>query len=332
MGACITAIEYFLPDTIIGNDILEKEFPDMKADKIEQKVGIRERHVAKPNETALDLAVACSNKLLGYIDKDAIDFLIFCTQSPDYFLPTTACILQERLCLKTTTGAFDINLGCSGYIYGLAVSKGLIAAGIAENVLLVTAETYSKHIHPGDRGNRTIFGDGSAATLVSASKSEKIFEFVLGTNGKGHANLIVPNGGMRHRYQEHAPEETDKNGCIRTDNHLFMNGPEIFNFTIGAIPQLVGDILKKNSMSLEGVDYVIFHQANTYILDYLRKKIKIPPDKFYMDMTATGNTVSATIPIAIKDALEKGLIKPGDKVLLAGFGVGYSWGAVLIEI
>ena len=192
----------------------------------------------------------------------------------------------------------------------------------ARKVLLVTSETYSKHIHPKDRGNRTIFGDGAAATIIEASDTEKIFEFSLGTDGKGWKNLIVPNGGFRKRYQENPAEVTDKNGCITTDNHLYMNGPEIFNFTIRTIPDLVKDVLTKNQMTQEDIDYFIFHQANTYILDYLRN----------MNMIETGNTVSATIPISIKDCILDKKIKPGDKILLAGFGVGYSWGATIIEI
>lgn len=332
MGAVIKDIGYFLPETVTDNHHLENEFPEINADKIETKVGIRKRHITKAGETALDLAVKASNKVLTNKEKAHIDFLILCTQSPDYYLPSTACILQEKLNLDTAIGAFDLNMGCSGYIYGLAVSKGLIESGIARKILLVTSETYSKHIHPKDRGNRTIFGDGAAATLIQNSDSDKIFKFILGTDGKGHKNLIVPNGGLRNRYQVDAEDRKDKNGCITNDNHLYMNGPEIFNFTIRTIPKLVNDTLNKNNISMEEVDYIIFHQANTYILDYLRKKMKIPEEKFYMDMLNTGNTVSATIPIAIKDCLSQKKIKPGDKVLIAGFGVGYSWGATLIEI
>ena len=332
MGPAIVKVDYYLPDTIFDNRDIEKVFPGYTPEKIEEKVGIHQRHIAGPNETALDMAFFACEKVLAGIDRSTVDFLILCTQSPDYFLPTSACILQDRLSLGTDIGAFDMNLGCSGYIYALFTAKAMIQSHAAKTVLVVTSETYSKHIHPADRGNCIIFGDGAAATLVSRSDRGGILDFSLGTNGKGYKNLIVPNGGMREKYQPDAPELEDKNGCIRTDNHLFMNGPEIFNFTIKTIPGLVKGILSKNRMTLDQIDYVIFHQANAYILNYLRKKIKIPEEKFYMNLRDTGNTVSATIPIALKDCLDGGLVKPGDHVLIAGFGVGYSWGGTIVRI
>ena len=223
-------------------------------------------------------------------------------------------------------------MGCSGFIYGLAITKGLINSGIANNVLLVTSETYSKHLHPKDKANRTIFGDGAAAIVIEKSPEENIFEFSLGTDGSGFKNLIVPNGGLRNCYDSTAKEVEDDSGSIRTSNNLFMNGPEIFNFTIEAVPKLVTDVFEKNSLSLEDIDYVIFHQANKYMIEYLRKKIAIPKDKFYNNLLDTGNTVSTTIPIALKKCIEEKTIKKGDKVLLVGFGVGYSYGATIISI
>lgn len=332
MGVKITNIEYYLPEKIITNDDLEKEFPDWSSDKIEKKIGIRERHIVKNNETALDLALKAADKVLRNYNKDKVDFLILCTQSPDYYLPTSACILQNKLGLKTDIGAFDYNLGCSGFIYGLALAKGLILSNIASNILLITSETYTKHIHRKDKGNRTIFGDAAAATIVEKSETEQIDEFVLGTDGSGYKNLIVPNGGLRNRYNPSAQEIVDDSGNIRTDNNLYMNGPEIFNFTIKAVPKVVAETLVKNNITLDDLDYVIFHQANKYMNEYLRKKINIPKEKFYLNLLHTGNTVSATIPIAIKDALDNKLIKKEDKVLLVGFGVGYSWGGTIITI
>jgi 3-oxoacyl-[acyl-carrier-protein] synthase III len=330
MGSKITMVHYYLPEIIYDNQKVFKEFPDWPPEKVEQKIGIRQRHIAGPDETALNLAYQAGEKVLNEIDRERIDFLILCTQSPDYFLPTGACILQNMLKLKTTTGAFDYNLGCSGYIYGLAMAKGLINAGIATSILLITSETYSKFIHPKDKSNKTIFGDGAAATLIEYSEDEHILEFVLGTDGNGMNNLIVPNGGMRHPYDHEAEEITDASGSVRTSNNIFMNGPEIFNFTIKSVPPLVEETLRKNNLDLESVDYVIFHQANKYMLDYLRQKIKIPAEKFFMDMSDTGNTVSATIPIGLCKALNSNKILPGNKVLLCGFGVGYSWGATVI--
>jgi|AntAceMinimDraft_7_1070363.scaffolds.fasta_scaffold02942_4 3-oxoacyl-[acyl-carrier-protein] synthase-3 len=332
MGVKIHKIEYYLPGRIVSNKDLEEEFKDWSADKIEKKIGIRTRHVVSDDETALDLAFEASRKVLNAYDKNKIDFLILCTQSPDYYLPTSACILQDKLGLGNNIGAFDFNLGCSGFIYGLAITKGLINSGIANNVLLVTSETYSKHLHPKDKANRTIFGDGAAAIVIEKSPEENIFEFSLGTDGSGFKNLIVPNGGLRNCYDSTAKEVEDDSGSIRTSNNLFMNGPEIFNFTIEAVPKLVTDVFEKNSLSLEDIDYVIFHQANKYMIEYLRKKIAIPKDKFYNNLLDTGNTVSTTIPIALKKCIEEKTIKKGDKVLLVGFGVGYSYGATIISI
>jgi len=332
IGSEIKIIEVYLPDEIFDNSSFEKEFSDWSSEKIEKKTGIRERHIAADNQTALDMGFKVAKKALKYYDKLKIDFLLFCTQSPDYYLPSGACILQDKLGLRTDIGAFDYNLGCSGFIYGLAMAKSFINSGIANNVLLITSETYTKHIHPKDKSNRTIFGDGATATIIEKSENEGILEFSLGTDGSGFDNLIVPNGGLRKKYDINAKEIYDGSGSIRTDNNLYMNGPEIFNFTIKAVPIVVEQCLSKNQIDLDQIDYVIFHQANKYMIEYLRKKIKIPKDKFYNNMLHTGNTVSATIPIALKECIDNNIVKNGNKVLLVGFGVGYSWGATIIEI
>ena len=332
IGSEIKIIEVYLPDEIFDNSSFEKEFSDWSSEKIEKKTGIRERHIAADNQTALDMGFKVAKKALKYYDKLKIDFLLFCTQSPDYYLPSGACILQDKLGLRTDIGAFDYNLGCSGFIYGLAMAKSFINSGIANNVLLITSETYTKHIHPKDKSNRTIFGDGAAATIIEKSEKEGILKFSLGTDGSGFKNLIVPNGGLRNRYDINAEEIDNGSGSIRTDNNLYMNGPEIFNFTIEAVPVVVNQCLEKNQTNLEEIDYVIFHQANKYMIEYLRKKIKIPEEKFYINILHTGNTVSATIPIALKDCLDNKIVKEGDKVLIVGFGVGYSWGATIIKI
>jgi 3-oxoacyl-[acyl-carrier-protein] synthase-3 len=332
MGSFINKLASHLPENILTNEQLSDMFPEWSSDNIFEKIGIRERHFVSDGETALDLAISASEKVLKDFDRSLVDFVVFCTQSPDYYLPTSACIIQDKLALRTDIGAFDFNLGCSGFIYGLAITKGLIGINLAKNVLLILSETYTKYIHPKDKSNRSIFGDGAAALIVSYSENEHIFEFELGTDGRGMNNLIVPNGALRNKFDAAAKDIQDQNNNIRNDNCLFMNGPEVFNFTIERVPPLVSKTLEKNRLTMETVDYIIFHQANKYMLDYLRKKMKIPPEKFYQSMENTGNTVSATIPIALEDSLEKGLIKKGDKVLIAGFGVGYSWGAAIIEI
>lgn len=323
MGVRIKQIEYYLPEKIIRNADLAEEFPEWEADKIEEKVGIRSRHVTLNGETALDLAFMAGEKLLSKIDRNSIDFLVLCTQSPDYFLPTSACILQDKLKLRKNIGAFDFNLGCSGYVYGLGIVKGLINNNMANNVLLITSETYSKHIHPGDKVSRSIFGDGATATLIEKSEENGVHEFVFGTDGSGMNNLIVRRGGMRNNV-----EPASQN----PDSYLYMNGPEIFNFTLDIIPGLVSKTLEINNLKSEEIDYYIFHQANKFMLDYLRKKLKVDQSIFYNNILSTGNTVSSTIPIAIKDCLDNGLIKSKDKIMIAGFGVGYSWGAAIITI
>ena len=325
-------IEYYLPDQVLSNETLKMEFPEWDEAAFAEKVGIFERHISGKNETALDMAEKAAQKVLASFDKHLVDFILLCTQSPDYFLPTSACILQSRLGLSESCGALDFNLGCSGYVYGLALAKGLLSAGIAKNILFVASETYSKHIHPGDKTNRSIFGDAAAATIITYDDLHKIGQFNLKTDGKGFPELIVANGGFRNALNPFAEEKSYGTNNIFTSNHLYMNGPEIFNFTIEVVPNLVEDTLLMNNLTKADIDFFVFHQANAFMLNFLRKKIKIPLDKFYIDLSTTGNTVSATVPIALKRSLDEGKIKVGDKVMLAGFGVGLSWGAVIINI
>lgn len=196
----IKAISSYLPHRVVTNGDLVREFPEWSVEKIANKIGVDERRVALDNETATDLAYYAAEKLFSQdkIKREDIDFVILCTQSPDYKLPTSACILQNRLGLRTDIGAIDFNLGCSGYVYGLAIAKGLIVSGIAKNILLLTAETYNKYIHKQDKGNRTIFGDGATASIISIEGFAEICEFSLGTDGSGAENLIVRTGMSRY--------------------------------------------------------------------------------------------------------------------------------------
>ncbi len=336
MDAAIQAIEYYLPAKVLSNEHLAAEFPDWTIDKIQGKTGIVERHVVSGDECASDLAEAAARKLFegGACSPDEIDFLLLCTQSPDYFLPTTACILQHRLGIPTHAGALDFNLGCSGFIYGLGLAQGLIQSGQATKVLLITAETYSKFIHRQDKSVRTLFGDAAAATLVCATAGAKSLKsgYVYGTDGSGAGNLMVPAGGMRRPSSpETAQAVCDENGNWRSPDNLLMNGGEIFNFTLRAIPASVSQLLTRTGKQLGDIDLFVFHQANRYMLDHLRKKLKVPPEKFYLWLESCGNTVSSTIPIALKHAVEDGRLKTGQLVMLVGFGVGYSWGATLVQ-
>lgn len=330
--AYIKGISYYLPERIVTNEELLQEFPEWSGDKVASKVGVNARHLAAENETAGDMAEKAAERLFAEynIDPKSIDFVMLCTQSPDYFLPSTACILQHKLGIPTTAGAFDYNLGCSGCIYGLAMAKGLIAGGIAKNVLVLTAETYQKYLHPSDKSNRSIFGDGAAACLVSTDGFAEICEFSLGTDGSGADNLIVKTGAARHKKNTGICIE-DEDGHLKYDDYLYMNGSAIFNFTLEAVPSMMNDILKKNSIEKDNIDYYIFHQANKFMLNTIRKVCVLPKDKFYINLEETGNTVSSTVMIALKDCLNKNLIQSGMNVMITGFGVGLSWGGTILK-
>ncbi|CAA9202734.1 3-oxoacyl-[acyl-carrier-protein] synthase 3 [Flavobacterium bizetiae] len=330
MKANIKAISYYLPEAVLSNDLINQEFPEWEIEKISSKTGINSRHISADNEFSSDMAVKAAEKLFAEhnIDRSTIDYLLFCTQSPDYFLPTTACIIQDKLGLNTSIGALDFNLGCSGFVYGLSLAKGLIAGEMAKNILLITAETYSKFIHPKDKSNKTIFGDAAAATLITAEKGFcSIGNFIFGTDGRGAENLIVKQGGMRFPVSSENEDIVDEFGNVRNDKNLYMNGAEIFNFTGEFVPKLIFSILEKSNLTKEDIDLFIFHQANKYMLNHLRKKIKIPEEKFFIAMEGCGNTVSSTIPIALYEAQKQRRLTASKNLILAGFGVGYSWAA-----
>ena len=330
MKAYIKDIAYYLPTDILTNEQIAERFPEWSAEKVAGKVGITERHIAADNETATDMAQKAAEQLFAQgVDKSQIDFVLLCTQSPDYFLPSSACILQDRLGLSKDCGAFDFNLGCSGYEYGLAVAKGFIVAGIAQNILLLTAETYTKYIHPQDKGNMTIFGDGASATLVSTEGFAEIGEVVLGTDGSGAENLIVRSLAARNKALIN-DAQSDEDGNLVSGDHLYMHGGNVFNFTADVVPDMVEKLLVKSGLQQDDVNLWVFHQANKYMINYLRKLLDIDKDKFYIFMEKVGNTVSSTIPIALCEARKEDRLH-GD-VLLAGFGVGLSWGGVMLKI
>ena len=329
--AFIKAVSYYLPKKVVTNEELIQEFPEWTVEKIAGKVGVSERHLAAENETAGDMAIKAAEKLFveNNISRDSIDFVLLCTQSPDYFLPSTACLIQDKLGLPTSCGAFDFNLGCSGYEYGLAVAKGLVAGGIAKNILLLTAETYNKYLHHRDKGNKTIFGDGASATLVSTEGFAEIGEFVLGTNGSGAECLIVKTGASRDK-EKMNDVVFDENGNPRSSDNLYMDGKAIFDFTVRAVPPMISEVIVKNGLTKDDVDLYVFHQANKYMINFLRKLIMIDKEKFYVYLEKVGNTVSSTIPIALCEAQKEGRLH--GNVLLAGFGVGFSWGGCIIKV
>lgn len=309
MKAYIQDIAYYLPEQVLTNDQLAEMFPEWTAEKVADKLGITERHIAAPNETVTDMAVCAAENLFaqGVAKREDVDFVLLCTQSQEYYLPSSACLVQSRLGLSIHCGALDFNLGCSGYEYGLALAKGLIVSNTAKNVLLITAEQYTKYLAEDDKGNRTIFGDGATATLVSTSGFAEIGESVVGTDGSGAEYLIASK-----------------------DKPLYMDGKAIFDFSSDVVPAMVEEVLAKNGLKQEDINLFVFHQANKYMINYLRKLLGIDKEHFYIFMEHVGNTVSSTIPIALCEARKEGKLQ--GIVLLAGFGVGLSWGTTILKL
>ncbi len=319
-------IAVHLPERVETIDDLRAEQPGWDVDLIFSKTGIRSRRIAAPDECSSDLAVAAAEKLFAEngIDRQSIDFVLLCTQTPDYPLPTTACLVQDRLGLRLDVGAMDFNLGCSGYVYGLSLADGLIRGGVAERILLITAETYTKFIDPTDRSLRTIFGDGAAATLIEAVPEQSLGSFVFGTDGRGADTLIVNSGGARKSGQAIQPRKRK-----RWPSALYMDGPALMDFTIEAIPQLVDAVLARGGTTMNDVDLFLFHQATHKMLDNLRERLGLSIDRLPECLEHYGNTVSSTIPILIDELRRAGKLKPGSNSMLVGFGVGYSWGGCL---
>ncbi len=333
MDAFVTALTYVLPEKVVTNDDLQAENTDWDMARIGGKVGITRRHIAAEDETSSDLAYEAGRKLLDAtgIDRASIDCLIFCTQTPDHVLPTSACILQQRLGLGTHVAAFDFNQGCSGYIYGLGIAKAFIAAGMAKRVLFLTGETYSKLVHPRDRTVRVLFGDAGSATLITAEPGgARIGAVRLGSDGSGAENLMVRAGGFRRaRTAATSVETTDEIGCTRTDEHLFMDGQAITVFALQRVPLLIDETLKEAGLAPDAVDHFVFHQANAFMNERLRTRLKVPAEKVPTFMESVGNTVVNTIPIVLRESGAR--FTAGQRVLAVGFGVGYSWGAAVLD-
>ena len=335
--AQISQIACHLPENVLGNEELAELYFGWTAQSIEEKLGVRSRPIAGEDETSADLAVRAAEKLFQRGDCSAkdIDFLIFCTQEPDYLLPPSACLIQDRLGIPQTAGAFDFNLGCSGFVYGLAMARGLIETGMAQSILLLTASTYSKLINRLDRVTRPLFGDAAAATWITrvdspSSDGPSLGPFVFGTDGSRGDLLIVPAGGRRLPCSPRtAVEYTDSNGGVRSKDQLCMRGPGIFSFAMDTVPRLVEDLLEKAGMTRGDVDLFVFHQANKFMLDALCDECGIDPERFVVDLADRGNTVSSTIPIALLDSRNAGRLKPNARVMLVGFGVGLSWAGAM---
>ncbi len=320
--AAIGPIAIYLPETVETNEFLKAQHPRWDMDLIYAKTGVRARHWAAPGQCASDLGVEAAQRLFAQhqIDRQTIDFLLFCTQTPDYPLPTTACLMQQRLGLPTSVGALDFNLGCSGFVYGLALADGLIRSGAARRVLLITAETYSKYIDPTDRSLRTIFGDGAAATLIEAAAEPSLGSFVFGTDGRGADTLIVGQGGARPPEAAIQPRKRK-----RWPSSLFMDGPELVKFSLDIVPPMVQRVLSQAGWTNDDVDFYLFHQATTFMLNHLRERMNLDAEHTPEALADYGNTVSSTIPILMHDLRAGGRLRPGKQTLMVGFGVGLSW-------
>ena len=326
-------VDYVLPQHEVTNLELEERHPEWQMEQVVLRTGVESRRWCRNDETALDLGEAAVRRLTARLglDIDLVDTILFCTQTPDYVMPPNSTLLQHRLGLKKSVAALDFTLACSGYVYGLYLAKALIRSEMAANILLVTSETYSKWMHPDDRGPMTLFGDGAAATWIAAG-DPGIGDFVLGTDGGNASCFMVPAGGARQPIVEemNRPVE-DQRGGVRTPRNLTMNGAAVLDFVKREIPSAVGSLLNKSNLTMDGIDLVVFHQASRLTLDTLNRALRVPPSKQFSNIAQIGNTVSASIPIALRDAEVQGVLQPGMQVLVVGFGVGLSWGAALLK-
>lgn len=318
----ISAIEHFFPDRIISNQELVDQF-DFDREFIENKLGIEQRHRADKTESAHSLGLQAVKNLIKKhnINSDNIELLIGVSQNSDYKLPHFAALLQNSAGFLRDIASFDINLGCSGFVYALAVAKGMMITNGFKQAIIVTSDPYSKVLHPQDRNTIPLFGDAAAAILLENHGDDHFGLFDFGTDGKGAEALYVKNGGSRHPITN----PTDK------ENYLFMDGRAIFNFMMKTVPLTIANCLKKNHRTIEEIDIFVFHQASQYMLDTLRQRLKVPKEKVIINLKHCGNTVSSSIPIALEPVLADPN-NSGKTVLLSGFGVGLSWSTVLYNI
>ena len=312
----ISAIEFKLGSKIETLAQACEHNPDWQADRLFAKTGIMQRHLATPEESPLSLAVDACERVLDDAGRNYVDGLIYVTQSPESTIPTTACLLHERLGLAENCLAFDLNQGCSGFVYGLSMASGLIRTEQITRCLLVCAEGYSKYISPQDRTCRPIFSDGASAVIIEAGGSGDIGPFVFATDGTGAPNLTLKKN----------------NGVAGVgDQILHMNGPKVLEFTMEAVPAYVSRLIDKAELVIGDIDMFVFHQASKVVLDRVRRKLDINEAKMFRNYHDMGNTVSATIPVAMKQAQSAGILAPDMTVLIMGFGVGYSLAGCIVR-
>lgn len=327
MSVCINHISVYLPENKLSNANLASEF-NIAEDRVLKNTNIHNRFVSGSDELSSDMAIKAGNILFNEteFDKSEIDFLIFCSEGFDYIAPATSCIIQHKLGLPTNIGCFDLPYGCSGYVYGLGIAYGLLKAGIAKKVLFLTADIPTKVIAKNDLELRSIFSDIATASIITLNNSSEETFFVYGTDGKGALDLYVEKSAFKPPIN---PDFKMPEGLVC--GQMLMNGTNIFLFAVKKVPLLVNEILEKNKLSIDDIDLFVFHQASYFMLEVIRKKMKLPQDKVFLNIQQYGNSVSSTIPMALYDAEKQGILKRGMKVLLAGFGIGNSWGATIID-
>lgn len=330
--AYLNHVTYLLAPHVLTNTVLAERFPAFTEDQILKNTGISQRYAIEPGTIASDFAAACGTYFFEEfpVDKTSIDFLVFCSEAPDYVGPATSCIIQHKLGLPTNIGTLDLAFGCSGYTYGLSISKALIESGMASNILFITTDIPTSVLPPGDPMLHFLFSDGASASLISAKPSgPQIGNFAFGTDGSGESSLRVRNSAISEP-KDHAWLDNPQNEGLRI-GRMEMDGEAIFSFSLREVPQLVEQILDKNRCTMEDIDLFIFHQASSIILKSLKRKLRIPDNRFFSNLAEVGNTVSASIPVAYTEAVKQGKITKGMKVLIAGFGIGYSWSGTVIQ-
>ncbi len=325
-GVRLRGVVSVLPERRLDNADFAARFGEDAVQSVTKMIGVETRYWVRPGQTTSDLCLVAAQRLLERLQwaPESVDALIFVSQTPDQRLPATACVLHSKLGLASHCQAFDVGLGCSGYVYGYWLASTLIAAGCGR-VLLMAGETSSLLVDPDDRGTALLFGDAGTATAIERDDEAPVTTFVLGTDGAGAANLIVPSGGFR------APAEDSRREWPFDPRHLYMDGGEVFAFTLRAVPRLVADTLAHAGCQVDEVDAFVLHQANRFMLTHLAKKIGARPEQAPVNIDRFGNTSSATLPLVLTTDLAERVKAAPAKIALVGFGVGYSWGAALVH-